>query len=397
MQVRHNTQLLEQAVDLLVKRSAIPTLEAEAAAQDKIARATAFRRVATGAAIAIAAIGLGLGGALLFRHVDERVTEQAAKLPKQTEKVSSQSGKQVSETATRIEPKTTAPVPAPKPDIPAPAREPEVVTVDYTKFINRDVRVLGTTWTVTSGHHFKSDKDTTWEKAWCYTRRIVAGVDVNIDLVVRSSPAATPQAPISPGATLASAGLNDASAIELATHCAWLDDVSFKGSEFKPSIDKQQEIDSVQEFISKDGWDALGNDLPNMPLRNISFDQCQNQCKSNSSCFALTYNKKYNACFMKNGAAILVRSDEATMAARRIVENSLQYSTLVFAKDTVVVGHSYSSSEVSHADCIAACAANQTCVGFNFDSQNRICSLMDRVESASEFKGVASGLKASTN
>lgn len=128
---------------------------------------------------------------------------------------------------------------------------------------------------------------------------------------------------------------------------------------------------------------------------NVSFDQCRDQCRSNSKCLAITYNKKHSACFMKQGAAILVRSDEATMAARRVIEDSLQYSTLVFAKGTLVVGHS--SSEVSYADCVAACADNQTCVGFNFDAQNRMCSLMDMVETASEFKGVASGLKASTN
>ncbi|WP_206527303.1 hypothetical protein, partial [Mesorhizobium sp. M7A.F.Ca.CA.001.08.2.1] len=61
MLVRHNTKLLEQAIDLQIKRSAIPTLQAEAAAHDKIARANAFRRMASGAAIAMAAIGIGVG------------------------------------------------------------------------------------------------------------------------------------------------------------------------------------------------------------------------------------------------------------------------------------------------------------------------------------------------
>lgn len=267
MQVRHNTRLSEQAVDLLVKRSAIPTLEAEAAAQDKIARASAVRRMATGAAIAIAAIGLGLGGALLSSSGDERVTERTAKLPKQSDIVPSQPTAPVPEDkATRIEPKTTVPVPTPKPNTPASSREPDVVTVDYTKFVNRDVMVAGTTWTVTSGHYFRNEKDTNWEKSWCYTRRIVAGVDVNIDLVVRTSPGSIPQAPISPAATLASAGLNNASAIELATRCAWLDDASFSASDFEASIEKQNEIKLFQEFVSREGWDALGNDLPNMPL-----------------------------------------------------------------------------------------------------------------------------------
>ncbi|TGQ96512.1 hypothetical protein EN847_33450, partial [Mesorhizobium sp. M1C.F.Ca.ET.204.01.1.1] len=66
MLVRHNTALLEKAVDLVVKQAAIPTLEAEAAAYDRMARANAFRRIMTGLAVAVAAVGIGYGAALFF-------------------------------------------------------------------------------------------------------------------------------------------------------------------------------------------------------------------------------------------------------------------------------------------------------------------------------------------
>lgn len=67
MLVRHNTALLEKAVDLVVKQAAIPTLEAEAAAYDRMARANAFRRMMTGAAVAIAAVRHWLWSSTVLR------------------------------------------------------------------------------------------------------------------------------------------------------------------------------------------------------------------------------------------------------------------------------------------------------------------------------------------
>jgi hypothetical protein len=109
----------------------------------------------------------------------------------------------------------------------------------------------------------------------------------------------------------------------------------------------------------------------------------------------VTYNKKHRACFLKSDASILVRSDEATMAARKVLEPSITLSTLVFASDTVVVGQSYASAVADHTECVLACAKDQACAGFNFDAKNRMCSLMGSAEASSPFKGVESGLKAS--
>ncbi|CAH2402316.1 hypothetical protein MES5069_310052 [Mesorhizobium escarrei] len=41
---------------------------------------------------------------------------------------------------------------------------------------------------------------------------------------------------------------------------------------------------------------------------------------------------------MKDNGSILVRSPDAVMAAKGAIQANLQYSSLVFAKDTVVVG-----------------------------------------------------------
>jgi hypothetical protein len=143
--VRHNTTLLEQAVDLAVKRSAIPTLQAEAAAQEKTARATAFRRMATGGAIAVAAVGIGLGIKLGLwdKNLPEPVT-----LPKI---------EQPSARTVPTDDPEPIPIPTPKPAQETPKADlptkPDVVTVDFNKFATKNVEFQGSTWELITGHH----------------------------------------------------------------------------------------------------------------------------------------------------------------------------------------------------------------------------------------------------
>ena len=61
MKVRHNTTLLEKAVDETIRRASLPSLKAQADAAATIQKASSLRRLATGIAIGIAAVGSGLG------------------------------------------------------------------------------------------------------------------------------------------------------------------------------------------------------------------------------------------------------------------------------------------------------------------------------------------------
>ncbi|WP_457154989.1 PAN/Apple domain-containing protein, partial [Mesorhizobium sp. P5_C1] len=294
--VRHNTALLERAVDLVVKQAAIPTLQAEAVAHDKIARANAFRRLMTGAAVAIAAVGIGYGAALFFgRELRLPPVPDTPEVHKETDRIAP--SETVSEGKTE---RSTVPVPepAPRPKEIAPPeapKQPDVVTEDFNKFLTRELDWGGSHWSLVSGHHFSDEHDPTWDRAWCYTRRLVNGVDVNVDLANRPSPTARPQAPAAPMATLASIGLNDASALELASKCAWLDNRAFSGNDYEAPPGRAE---AAQKLIAQDGWDAMGFDLPSMPVWNVSFDQCQTQCEGDNRCLAITYDKKHSACFM---------------------------------------------------------------------------------------------------
>ncbi|TPI29762.1 hypothetical protein FJW07_30095 [Mesorhizobium sp. B3-1-9] len=406
MLVRHNTKLLEQAVDLQIKRSAIPTLQAEADAHDKIARANAFRRLASGAAIAIAAVGIGIGVWLIFardRTVIQSEPPVAQNEPSSPKEIQPKGAKKSEEKISRDEsvaeegktdkPKSTS---TEQSRLPTDPSNPD--TFDFVKFAYRQVTYAGSTWKLESGHHFDSEKDPTWDTAWCYTRKLAnTGVEVQVSLVDRLSPTSRPRAPVSSSETLASVGLDDSSARELASRCLWLDEASFSPSDFDMDQQRKEAAAAADELSAQDGWDAIGNDLPGMPAWNVSLEQCQAQCQADRRCLALTYDKKHAACFMKNNGSILVRSPDAVMAAKGAIKANLKYSSLVFAKDTVVVGEAYANVRSSYPDCVMACAADQRCLGFNFDSPNNMCAMLDTLTSSSAFKGVASGVKATRN
>ncbi|TPN37901.1 hypothetical protein FKO01_06525 [Mesorhizobium sp. B2-3-3] len=98
------------------------------------------------------------------------------------------------------------------------------------------------------------------------------------------------------------------------------------------------------------GWDAVGNDFPNMPIRGITAEECQSACDRDFKCLAVTYNTKYQASFMKGDASILVKSEDSVMAAKKVVESNLHYSNLVFAKNTEVSGNPYRSGQLRYPE-----------------------------------------------
>lgn len=402
MLVRHNTALLEQAVGLIVKRSAIPTLQAEAAAQEKVSKAAALRRIATGGAIAVAAIGIGLGLKLGLWQKGPAIPEPNTPRVELPAKPAETKGD-----------KPSIPLPTPRPTQlptpPTPSKEPDVVTVDFTKFATKAVDFQGGKWELISGHHFKDEKDSSWDTAWCYSHRIVNGVDVNVQLANRLGPETQPVSPISAPETLAQVSLTDAMAIQLATNCAWLDGRTFAAADF--ATDPRRQMGSVSSqppvmttatdpdtgFVVVSGWDAIGNDLPNMPIRGVTAEQCQNACDRDFTCLAVTYNTKYQACFMKGDASVLVKSEESVMAAKKVVESNLHYSNLVFAKNTEVSGVPYWTGQLRYPDCILQCANEKSCMGFNFRSKEMSCTLFNSVAQSFDNVAVASGIKSVGN
>jgi len=262
VQVRHNTSLLEEAIAHVQRVAALPAAEAEAAIRDRSMRASAHRRLATGAAVAIAALGIGLG-----LHFGLMRNEAPAARP--AAESSSQAAAKAPEPLNRPTPPTPQATPAPTTPAPStPERsslspgsaatqtppEPRTpVTTNFSKFAERDVSFLGTEWTISAGHHYSTELQQNWDSAWCYTTRLVEGVNVQVDLATRGSQYQSPTAPVATRQTLTQAGLSPASALALARHCPWLDDRVFGVDEYVSPTGFENPFTRAQQSFSPDG------------------------------------------------------------------------------------------------------------------------------------------------
>jgi PAN domain len=370
MEVRHNTALLEQALDSIVQRASIPIKQAEAEAALKRARAVARRRLATGGAVAIAAVGLGLGIFLgLFqRDLGPGVLQSNAPLQER-------SAQPLSVPSSRAAPKVAGPE--------------HGAVINYTKFADLDVSYNDIVWPVTAGHQYESDTDKMWSRAWCYTTRTVDGVLIRVDLAVRDSPFARPKAPIASSQSLAKVGLDDDAGIQLAARCPWLDGRQFQESDFlspparnvpsaTTNIAQQAAgaqprtaapaLPTVPSYVAKDGYDLPGNDLPNMPLAKESPLDCEQACNGAEGCVAYVFNKSFNKCFLKNAVGTLFENKTACTSVNQ--NNQIQrVSSFKFQTKTGIVGAFYRSIDSTKLlDCTTACDSDLNCQAFNYDT-----------------------------
>ncbi len=197
------------------------------------------RRLATGSAIAIAAIGIGLAAFLVNRpgQTDRALDNAASTASSATSASTKEKAQEVpqSRKPTAIPKSDALPSPS-EPRLPPreakPPAPPEIVTVNYSKFASREVRLFGVDWLVEAGHFFASEGDEQWQHAWCYTSRNVDGVEIKIELANRERAGSEPRGPLAPLATLQAAGISRDNALTLAMRCPWLDERSFTETEF---------------------------------------------------------------------------------------------------------------------------------------------------------------------
>jgi hypothetical protein len=308
MQVRHDTSLLEKAIEQVLLRASIPTLQAQAEALEKTNKAIAIKRIATGAAVALVAVGLGLG---IKFALDRNLTP--VRLHTQPE----------------IQPQaqvTAKPTPEPQPHNPPPLQEaavpksdllppkPEIVTTNFTKFSNRDVDLLGRRWTITAGHHYNNETDKSWQAAWCYTITDVDGVEVKVELAGRRTPGGVPVAPTAKLATMQHAGLDITDALTLASKCPW-NDRQYSVAELQVALNSGSpkqlppqplpqaplqplpQVQPQQDFAMGEDFDIPGGDY--RVEKDVSIEVCTSLCKSETQCRAFTYNKVAKWCFLK--------------------------------------------------------------------------------------------------
>jgi hypothetical protein len=379
-EVRHNTSLLEQAVALVVQRASIPIRRAEADAAERFAQAAARRRLATGAAIALAAIGIGLGIYLGFWK--PRVEPPVASHEQITPMVASH--------------EQSAPL------------NPHGPVINYEKFATEETVYLGRRWTIETGHHYETDADKAWTRAWCYTQQVVDGVNVKVDLVERDSPTSQPRAPIASQESLAKVGLNDASALDLATKCPWIDGRVYAQNEFFipsgrtapsvvppfPNYSPEPPTSIPASYVAKDGFDLPGYDLPNMPFGVGTQTECEHSCNQTNSCIAYVFNKAYRKCFLKSSVGTLFQNQDAYAGYKDIFGQEPKISALQFHVKSGFIGTFYRTLDnTRYTDCFTECDKDQDCRAFNFDSSNKQCTMLKSTFNSTPMPTVSSGVK----
>ena len=200
--------------------------------------------------------------------------------------------------------KDEVPIPAPRPTEVAPQNEAlektlkelgeepgeapkqaDIVTVDFTKFMTRTVSFAGTSWDF-------SQVITT------RTKRTLSGIGHGVTRVVwplvvlkssvsladRTSPTARPLAPVSSTETLASVGLDDASALELASQCLWLDEATFRPGDFEISEDRKKQAEDSTATL-RGGWVgcARAATYQGKNSEGFHFPIARNLCKADTS------------------------------------------------------------------------------------------------------------------
>ena len=304
--------------------------------------------------------------------------------------------------------------PSPDRTVPEPkAFDPHQIVVDYDKFATRNVFVRGRQWEVEAGHHYATDTDKVWSNAWCYTNQSADGVLVRIDLAERGSPSGKPRGPLASPESLKQVGLDDSSALDLATKCPWLDGKEYQAGDFDaplgrtqrptpqfvPTPDRQPEPvpapPPVPSYVTKDGFDLPGNDLSNMPLdRDTQFD-CEASCNSTNDCVGYVFNKPYKKCFLKNAIGTLISNEQAYTGYKNLGGNSPKISPLQMHRQERLIGPSSRSIDnISYLACTLECDKDSDCVGFNYDSSMRQCVMLKKISNTVPSPTVSSGIRS---
>jgi hypothetical protein len=140
------------------------------------------------------------------------------------------------------------------------------------------------------------------------------------------------------------------------------------------------------------GYDALGFDIGT--VKNVTYDQCKRECASEKSCQAVTYNQRYEVCFLKTTALILVRNSDAASAYDTSLAADLVITDFsIYANKDAPGGDYMRLREADFVGCTVACMSDTQCRAFAYVRKTQDCWLKDRVGRARDMKGVEFGIK----
>lgn len=150
--------------------------------------------------------------------------------------------------------------------------------------------------------------------------------------------------------------------------------------------------DHRASMISYDDMDVLGFDYET--LRDVQLNQCQSACESDRSCRAYTYNTRYEVCFLKDDAVVLVENDNAVGGFDVDLSDDVLDSGLVVTADVDSPGGDYRRIRNSdYLECVLECGIDRQCEGFAFVRSSGDCWLKDRIGRIESMSGVEFGYR----
>ncbi|MCJ9696623.1 PAN domain-containing protein [Rhizobium sp. PRIMUS64] len=120
--------------------------------------------------------------------------------------------------------------------------------------------------------------------------------------------------------------------------------------------------------------DLPGYDLPEMPLKLFTVEDCKIECDGNERCRAFTFNETHNVCFLKGMATEALQFSGAVSGYKgdagdimRVGQDfgpALDFRT---SKNVEIMGKPFAKfSGSSLAACQDQCVITQSCQGFNY-------------------------------
>jgi hypothetical protein len=144
-----------------------------------------------------------------------------------------------------------------------------------------------------------------------------------------------------------------------------------------------------------EGFDVLGFDFSNMPIRNTTLQECETACAADSSCKAFTYNIPRSACFLKSGGSRVVPNALAVAGYRTNLERSMFISSMAILERTDLPGNDFQKLEISDFEqCLSTCEANPRCMAFTFVKRKSVCWLKDGVSAPLSNRRAVSGFRS---
>jgi uncharacterized caspase-like protein len=151
-------------------------------------------------------------------------------------------------------------------------------------------------------------------------------------------------------------------------------------------------VPKVKDLVAQVGFDVFGDDLE--PLRDMTFESCQNACAATDTCVAVSFRADLNRCYPKSTAVLAVRNAKVSYAIKYNVLANLRVSRFEFLPQADVTGTEYNDVKAQNPqDCLEICEKDKNCAAFSYAVSNKVCYFKSSIADVIASPKVVSGVR----